>query len=144
MSIGENIKRIRTEKKMTQKELGEKLGGISQQQIGRWENDNKTPKIETIRRIATALGVYISDLVDDWSSFSKDDFMDDLTDYSGGFYGKEAPKEKQNEIAERLFGRKADICQKMDLLNDAGQEKAIEHMELLAKVPEYRKDPEAK
>ena len=33
MSIGENIRRIRKDKKLTQKELGEKLEGISQQ---RW------------------------------------------------------------------------------------------------------------
>ena len=41
MNIGANIRRIRMEKKMTQKELGEKIGGISQQQIARWENGDK-------------------------------------------------------------------------------------------------------
>ena len=37
MSVGENIRQARTQKNITQKELGEKLGGIPQQQIGRWE-----------------------------------------------------------------------------------------------------------
>ena len=59
MSIGENIRRIRKDKKLTQKELGEKLEGISQQQIGQWENGIKIPKLETIQKIATALEIHI-------------------------------------------------------------------------------------
>ena len=58
-SVGENIKRIRKARNMTQKELGEKLGGISQQQIGQWENGIKNPKIETIEKIAAVLDVNI-------------------------------------------------------------------------------------
>ena len=64
MSIGENIRRIRKENHITQKELGEKLGGISQQQIGQWENDSKTPKIETIQKIAKALNVELWEIVE--------------------------------------------------------------------------------
>lgn len=64
MSIGENIRRIRIEKHMTQKELGEKLGGISQQQIGQWETGKANPKIETLIKIASILGVPVSYLND--------------------------------------------------------------------------------
>lgn len=140
MTIGENIRRFRKEKKLTQKQLGAYCG-IAESAIRRYELGGANPKIETIRKIASALGVYISDLVEDWDTFSKDEIMEDLTDYGGGFYGKEAPKEMQKKITERLFGHKADICQKMDLLNNSGQEKAIEQVELLTKIPEYqRKD----
>lgn len=62
MSIGENIRKFRKQKNMTQKELGEKLGGISQQQIGQWENGNKNPKIETLFKISQALNVSVGDL----------------------------------------------------------------------------------
>lgn len=62
MSIGENIKQIRKSKNMTQRELGEKIGGISQQQIGQWENNIKNPKIETVVKIADALNVPVSAL----------------------------------------------------------------------------------
>lgn len=78
MSIGENIRRIRKDKKLTQKELGEKLEGISQQQIGQWENGNKIPKLETIRKIADALDVHLSDLIDDWNNLPKDEILSDL------------------------------------------------------------------
>ena len=34
------------------------------------------------------------------------------------------------------------MSHKMDLLNEKGQDKAIEQVELLTKIPEYQKDPE--
>ena len=64
MNIGENIRRIRMEKHMTQKELGEKLGGISQQQIGQWETGKANPKIDTIQKIADALNVSVIDFIE--------------------------------------------------------------------------------
>lgn len=63
MGIGEKIKHIRIQQNMTQKELGEKLGGIPQQQIGRWENGKANPKLSTIQKIAAALEVSLSDLI---------------------------------------------------------------------------------
>ena len=64
MTIGENIKRLRKEKKMTQRELGERLGGISQQQIGQWENGDKIPKLVTLNKIATALEVEVIEILE--------------------------------------------------------------------------------
>lgn len=77
MNIGANIRRIRMEKKMTQKELGKKIGSMSQQQIARWENGDKNITLDNLRKISAALGVYISDLVDDWNQFSKEDIAED-------------------------------------------------------------------
>jgi len=51
---GKNIARIRKKKNMTQRQLAEKIG-VSQQQIGQWENAIKNPKIETILKISKAL-----------------------------------------------------------------------------------------
>lgn len=64
MTVGEKIKIKRIEKKLTQKELGEKLGGISQQQIGQWETGKVKPKIETILKISDALSVDLFDLME--------------------------------------------------------------------------------
>lgn len=55
MTIGERIKKIRQEKGLSQKELGERIS-VSQQMIGQWENGKANPKIETIEKIAKALG----------------------------------------------------------------------------------------
>lgn len=67
MAIGENIRYYRKKLNLSQKELGKKLGGISQQQIGRWENGDKNPKLETQIKIAGALGVPVSQLNDSLS-----------------------------------------------------------------------------
>lgn len=55
MTIGENIRRIRKEKGYTQKQLAEKCG-MYESQIRKYELNKANPKIETIERIANALG----------------------------------------------------------------------------------------
>lgn len=64
MDIGNNIRFYRRKLGLSQKKLGEKLGGITQQQIGQWENGDKKPKIETQLKIAAALGIPVSQLND--------------------------------------------------------------------------------
>lgn len=66
MSLGENIKRIRKEKGLTQKELGI-ISGINEAQIRRYElgGKNSNPKRETIEKIAEALEVPVYELIDD-------------------------------------------------------------------------------
>lgn len=62
MSIGENIKKIRLQKGLTQKQLGE-LCGMADSAIRRYENGRANPKIETRQKIATALGVSLAELL---------------------------------------------------------------------------------
>ena len=64
MTIGDNIRYYRRKLGISQKELGEKLGGISQQQIGQWENGSANPKLETQIKIAAARNVPVSLLND--------------------------------------------------------------------------------
>ncbi len=52
--IGKNIKRIRKEKGLTQKKLGE-LCSMNEANIRKYENGKQNPKIETIEKIAKAL-----------------------------------------------------------------------------------------
>lgn len=68
MTVGENIKRIRKEKGLTQKKLGE-LCNIDEANIRKYENGKQKPKIETLQKIATALDVPIIELKDDLSLF---------------------------------------------------------------------------
>ena len=59
--IGENIKSIRKEKKITQKELAEKCN-LATITIRQYENGKREPKYETLSKIANALNVSILDL----------------------------------------------------------------------------------
>ena len=64
MTIGERIKKARKDAKLTQKDLGEKIG-VSGSMIGQWENDLRCPKMETLQKIASALDVNITNLSSD-------------------------------------------------------------------------------
>lgn len=66
MTIGENIKRIRTEKNLTQKQLGD-LCGMADSAIRRYELGKANPKIETVEKIAKALGVLIIDIMENFT-----------------------------------------------------------------------------
>lgn len=58
MSIGEGIKAARKAANLTQKQLAEKMG-VSYVNIAQWENGRRNPKIETLQKIADALGYTI-------------------------------------------------------------------------------------
>lgn len=76
-TFGENLKRIRKEKGLTQQEVAAGMG-VSSVFISYYEKDTRKPKPETIRRFAAALHCSIDDLL-------KDTSLDELglyTDYS--------------------------------------------------------------
>ena len=62
MSIGENIKRIRKSKRLTQEKLSE-ITQISMASIQRYESGKRQPNIQTINKIADALGMPLSELL---------------------------------------------------------------------------------
>ena len=65
MTVGENIRRIRKEKGLTQKKLGELCNPqISESTIRKYELSILKPKIETVYKIASALGVNIVDIME--------------------------------------------------------------------------------
>lgn len=63
--IGTKIKKYRKEKGLTQKELG-KLLNVSGAMIAQYEKGIRKPKIETLDKIASALGVKIVDITRDF------------------------------------------------------------------------------
>lgn len=66
MTVGENIKRIRKEKGLTQKQLG-KLCQMNEVQIRQYELGKANPKIETVDKIASALGVNIVEIMEQFT-----------------------------------------------------------------------------
>lgn len=61
MKLGQQIKKIRLEKGLSQKALGAKAG-MSQQQIAQYENSERLPKLASMVKIAAALSVAPADL----------------------------------------------------------------------------------
>ncbi len=61
MNVGENIKRIREVKKLSQKEVISAIG-MGAAQYSRIENSKTDPSVSTMERIAKALGVELAEL----------------------------------------------------------------------------------
>lgn len=61
-TVGERIKKTRKDKGWSQKDLAAKLG-ISHALVSQYERGERNPKIDTLHKIADALGVPLNDLV---------------------------------------------------------------------------------
>lgn len=64
MTIGRRIKEARTSINISQLELGKRLG-VSQSMIAQYENNLRNPKLETLQKIADALGCTVDYLLGD-------------------------------------------------------------------------------
>lgn len=62
MSLGRNLTIILYDKKMSQKELAQKIG-ISESVMARIVNDKKMPSVEKLVRISNELGVTTDELL---------------------------------------------------------------------------------
>ena len=62
MTIGNNIKRLRRNKGVTQEQLGEALG-ISSQAVSKWENESALPDILILPKLADYFGISIDELM---------------------------------------------------------------------------------
>lgn len=64
VQIGERIRASRKALGLTQTELGELAGRIAPGELSRFENGHRTPTLDTLRRLADALGLELRDLLD--------------------------------------------------------------------------------
>jgi len=62
MEIGSNLKKLRTSKGMTQKDLADSLN-VSYQAVSRWENDEVEPDISTLSKLSSIFGVSVDAII---------------------------------------------------------------------------------
>lgn len=140
MNVGENIKRIRTERGLTQKQLGD-LCGMADSAIRRYELGKANPKMETLYKIATGLGVSIILLV----KGCENKYPLTKEEYETAMWNAIINKANNATVTTRTVyvdvEKEDKIVDLFEMLNDAGQDKAIEHTEMLTKIPEYQKEP---
>lgn len=119
MTIGEKIKKARTDAKMTQKELAEKCG-MADSAIRKYESGKVTPKLDTIAKIARAMGLYAGDLVDagQWGQVQLGE-------------SEEMPSTAESKLLSHFRN-----------LNDNGQTVAVERVQELAQIPAYQRPAE--
>lgn len=131
MDFGKKLKEIRTQKKISQRELGERLG-VSQQTIAQYEHAINIPKLSTLQKFATALDVSVFSLTQDTTT---DYDLNELQQL------KESMLNDSKSIEELKTNTLLNYYIK---LNSAGKDKALEQVELLTKIPEYQKGSENK
>ena len=64
MSMGENIRQLREERKLTQEQVAEALG-VSFQAVSSWERDEYRPDTDKLIRLAEVLDVSISSIAEE-------------------------------------------------------------------------------
>lgn len=156
MSFGSRLKEARKKSGLTQAEVAEKLN-VSASMIAQYETGKRNPKKETLSKIANILNLgftfaengsaYFYDFVDaidnpDYAEnqrFNNFQYKDALSEtshqkHSGNMEVNSIDLSKENNI---FLNTMAELNKK---LNSSGQSKAIEQVELLTKIPEYRKE----
>ena len=161
MPTGERIKKIRLEKGITQKQLAELLN-TSQQNLAQYESGKRNPKIETLQKIADALDMPLIFLVEDdlldAAILPYEDSEGKLIDEKVNeiMTNKEISLEEktikieelmtQLQIIENYHFDNANrayeymVNKLFEQLNQTGKDKALEHIKMLTRIPEYRKE----
>lgn len=125
LTIAQKIKLIRKKRGMTQDELG-RLSGINAGNIRKYESGSITnPTYKTLQKLANALEVPVYFFA---SGSNNEQTIKELDDEVEKFLKSDTFKTR-NTIINNLFSA----------LNDIGQDKAIEQVEMLTKIPEYQK-----
>jgi transcriptional regulator with XRE-family HTH domain len=147
VDIAQSIKKCREEQGLTQKALANKMG-VTPVLISQYENGKRNPKIKTLQKIADALEMSVSDLVgennihavllSEESSRLEQEFLS-----LGAVIAEAKTQEILNSNHVKLKNPFVNLLKNFEQLNNAGQQKAAEQVELLAKIPEYRKKGDA-
>lgn len=133
MRTGDRIKKIRLEKHMTQKQLAEKIG-FSPVNISQLENRDREPNMATLRKIAEALNVDVSELVGEEVQgdipILSHDWANDVATFIAGNFDK-----KIQEHLKTLDETKQLNHAIIDLLNINGDFLAFGYLSELIKNP---------
>ena len=126
MKIGEQIRTIRKHLGLTQKELGQ-LSQTSESTIKQYESGARQPRLEQLQKIAYAFGGSVEDIFE---------LEKPINLSTGG----QAIIQMSVAGLEHIWNKEKRIVNEFNKLNEEGKDKAIEHVEMLAKIPEYRKE----
>lgn len=120
MALGENIKKYRKEKKLTQKEMAKKINK-SCSTFQKYELNLTQPPIDVIKEIADILEVSMVDLLYNPECDDNDTFFDAI--------------EKEAEAEMILF--KKEVLETYNKLNESGKWKVNEYIFDLSEIKRY-------
>ncbi len=138
--IGSKIRYVRTAKKMTQVQLA-KAAGIAVNSLRLYEAGKLSPKYETLQKIANALCVDVISLLP--SPYTDKQYFDrikgKLSEYQIKMLEGDAKAEIYYDYQNKVQMRQERLKAAYNMLNDNGQEIAVQRMEELTKIADYLK-----
>lgn len=146
MTTASKIKSLRRQLGISQAELARR-SGLSEISIRKYERSERNPKFETLSKIALALNIPISDLLEDVPDASfpvppgkillgADD------ENNGGMLVDPIEFQRAfNNVVQKTCPNPVSILlEEFYKLSAVGQDLAIKQVKLLTKIPEYQKD----
>lgn len=100
--IGKYIAQNRKDKKMTQQELGEKLG-VTDKTISRWENGNYMPDLSLLKPLSKELGISINELLSG-ERINKEDYQEKFEENVINTIDYSTEEIKKNKINILIIG----------------------------------------
>ena len=136
MTLGDKIKNLRRQKGMTQQQLADACD-VRLMTISNYETGKYTPRQKTLEKIAEVLGVTVESLQDE------DAFVFAPTTGAGMIvYDDPNPEEIEavTYTPEIDYAKIGKIMAIVEGLNEQGLERALQYIEDLQKLTEYRHD----
>lgn len=120
METGDRIRALRTQLRMTQKQLAEKAN-VSEISIRQYEGKKRTPRLDQLAKISNALGVEVTELIEgDYYYIDTDKSM----------VGKTVITDPYENVIINFFRQ----------LNDLGKNEAMNRLGELTLIDAYKKE----
>ncbi|MFR7908768.1 MAG: helix-turn-helix domain-containing protein [Oscillospiraceae bacterium] len=136
MNIGENIKKYRKEKGLTQKELADKIGkGFST--VQKYELNISQPPIDVLNRIADTLDINVSKLFDIENTLNQSsEILSNFNPNDSSTFTEVSFEDEVQRQEMYLKELREDTINKYDSLDLFGQKAANKYINFLAKDEE--------
>lgn len=136
--IGNNIRKFRKAAGLTQEQLAKRCG-MATGTIQQYELGKREPRTQQQYKICHALDIEPVALVSGQTDADyNENFLEGMRDYLEAITIADGNPDK----AKQIFENKEALLSNFFQLNLSGQKKAIEQVELLTKIPEYKKKDE--
>lgn len=141
MAVGDKIKSYRKNQKITQKQLSEATG-LAEITIRQYEANKYAPKIENLRKIASALGIHLSEFLEPGETISEydpaADMWDVLSKKEDGSVAREiSAKTYVGSHPDSLHIDQQTLLRYFDCFNAKGKKEVLKRIHELTQIPKY-------
>ena len=136
-NIGEFLRRKRKEKGLAQIELAQK-SKVSTMSIRRYESNERSPKADELAKLGAVLGFDVE--FKEGVSIIVDEKMDDSFGADVESFSSVSSSDCDSSEKYEVYKLDSLLADLVSQLNSDGYEKMIDAVQVLLKVPEFRKD----